>query len=44
MPLELYMIGCAGLALFGFILYRCVGLRGVREPEDTAALRVSEHA
>lgn len=28
MPIELYLVGFAGLALFGLFLYRCVGLGG----------------
>ncbi len=27
MPLELYALGVAGLALFGFFLYRQVGVK-----------------
>lgn len=29
MPLELYAIGVAGLTLFGWFLYRNIGLQGL---------------
>ena len=34
MPMELYVIGIAGLAVFGAFLYRQVGLQGPLQPEQ----------